>query len=104
MVVKARLSECRVRSVQKPYVITVKPPAEKDAPDALSVSDAAHHDVDGIGLNFISATVSLYFTPEGDSKKGRALHIGLKPTGIKQPSTWKRLMHGWPRCLCLPWG
>jgi hypothetical protein len=36
----------------------------------------------GTGFNFISATVSLYFIPEGDSKKGRALHIGLKPTGI----------------------
>ena len=36
----------------------------------------------GTGFNFISATVSLYFMPDGTSKKGRALHIGLKPTGI----------------------
>jgi hypothetical protein len=34
------------------------------------------------GFNFIGATVSLYFESEGNSKKGRVLHIGLKPTGI----------------------
>ena len=83
-VVKARLSECRVRSVQKPLCdYTVKPPAEKDAPDALECVRLQHTTtLMGSGFNFISATVSLYFIPEGDSKKGRALHIGLKPTGI----------------------
>jgi hypothetical protein len=83
-VVKVRLSECRVRSVQKPLCdYTVKPPAEKDAPDALECVRMQHTTtLVGVGFHFISATVSLYFMPEGDSKKGRALHIGLKPTGI----------------------
>lgn len=83
-VVKVRLSECRVRSVQKPLCdYVVKPPAEKDAPDALECVQVQHTStLMGTGFNFISATVSLYFMPEGDSKKGRALHIGLKPTGI----------------------
>lgn len=83
-VVKVRLSECRLRSVQRPLCdYVVKPPADKDAPDALEcvrVQNTAT--LMGTGFNFISATVSLYFMPEGDSKKGRALHIGLKPTGI----------------------
>jgi hypothetical protein len=61
----------------------VKPPADKDAPDALECVRVQHTaTLMGTGFNFISATVSLYFMPEGDSKKGRALHIGLKPTGI----------------------
>jgi hypothetical protein len=61
----------------------VKPPADKDAPDALECVRMQHTaTLMGTGFNFISATVSLYFIPEGDSKKGRALHIGLKPTGI----------------------
>lgn len=83
-VVKVRLSECRVRSVQKPLCdYVVKPPAEKDAPDALECVQVQHTStLMGGGFNFISATVSLYFMPEDDSKKGRALHIGLKPTGI----------------------
>lgn len=83
-VVKVRLSECRVRSSQKPMCdYVVKPPAEKDAPDALECVRVQHTTtLMGVGFNFISATVSLYFMPEGDSKKGRALHIGLKPTGI----------------------
>jgi hypothetical protein len=36
----------------------------------------------GGGFNIISAVVSLYFEPEGESRKGRTVHIGLKPTGI----------------------
>jgi DNA replication protein DnaC len=83
-VLKVRLSECRVRSVQKPLCdYVVKPPAEKEAPDALECVRFQHTTtLMGTGFNFISATVSLYFAPEGDSKKGRALHVGLKPTGI----------------------
>ena len=83
-VVKARLSECRLRSVQRPLCdYVVKPPADKDAPDALECMRVQHTArLMGTGFNFLSATVSLYFMPEGDSKKGRALHIGLKPTGI----------------------
>lgn len=81
---RVRLSECRVRSVQKPLCdYVVKPPAEKDAPDALECVRMQHNTtLMGTGFNFMSATVSLYFQPEGASKKGRALHIGLKPTGI----------------------
>lgn len=83
-VVKVRLSECRLRSVRRPLCdYVVKPPADKDAPDALECVRLQHTaTLMGAGFNFISATVSLYFMPEGDAKKGRVLHIGLKPTGI----------------------
>lgn len=83
-VVKIRLSECRLRSTQRPLCdYLVKPPADKDAPDALECIRMQHTaTLMGTGFNFISATVSLYFMPDGTSKKGRALHIGLKPTGI----------------------
>lgn len=83
-VVKVRLSECRLRSAQRPLCdYVVKPPTDKDAPDALECIRTQHTmTLMGSGFDFISATVSLYFMPKGDAKKGRALHIGLKPTGI----------------------
>ena len=83
-VVKVRLSECRLRSVQRPLCdYVVKPPADRHAPDALEcMRMQLTATLMGTGFNFISATVSLYFMPEGDSKKARVLHIGLKPSGI----------------------
>ena len=81
---KARVSECRVRSSSPPLCdYLIKPPAEKDIPDALACVRAQGVEtlIHG-GFNITSAIVTLYFHPVGDSKKGRALHIGLKPTGI----------------------
>lgn len=81
---KVRLSECRVRSIMLPLCdYQIKPPENKNEPDALDCVRAQHtHTLMSGGFNIISAAVSLYFDPVGDSKKGRALHIGLKPTGI----------------------
>jgi hypothetical protein len=81
---KARLSECRLRSVIPPICeYQIKPASEKDPPDALDcVRDQHTMALMSTGFNFIGATVSLYFESEGNSKKGRVLHIGLKPTGI----------------------
>lgn len=81
---KVRLSECRVRSATPPLCdYQIKPPSEKDAPDALACVRAQHIDtLMSSGFNIISAVVSLFFDPVGDFKKGRVLHIGLKPTGI----------------------
>ena len=81
---KVRLSEFRVRSITLPLCdYQIKPPSEKSAPDALDCVRSQHtHTLMSVGFNIISAVVSLYFDPVGDSKKGRTLHIGLKPTGI----------------------
>lgn len=81
---KARLSECRVRSVVPPMCdYSIKPPSEKDAPDALECVRRQHTTtLMSSGFHITSATVSLYFQAEGDARKGRALHIGLRPTGI----------------------
>ena len=85
---KVRLSECRVRSTMPPLCdYQIKPPADKNEPDALDCAQSQHTQtlLSG-GFNIISAAVSLYFDPVGDSKKGRTLHIGLKPTGISNLS------------------
>jgi hypothetical protein len=81
---KVRLSECRVRSSSLPSCdYQIKPPSEKDAPDVMACIRAHHFDtLMSTGFNITSAVVSLYFDPVGDAKKGRTLHIGLKPTGI----------------------
>lgn len=83
-VVKARLSECRVRAKRPPACdFTIKPPADKDGPDALDC--VREHKTDVLmsqGFDIMDAVVSLYFEPVGDAKKHRVLHIGVKPTGI----------------------
>ncbi len=81
---KVRLSECRVRSTMPPLCdYEIKPPENKDVPDALDCVRSQHtHTLMSGGFNIISAVVSLYFDPVDDSKKARVLHIGLKPTGI----------------------
>ena len=81
---KVRISEFRVRSLSAPLCdYLIKAPSERTAPDALECLQAQHlHSLMGGGFNIISAIISLYFEPEGESRKGRTVHIGLKPTGI----------------------
>jgi hypothetical protein len=81
---KVRLAELKVRSATPPLCdYQIKPPSEKNAPDALDcIRSQRTHTLMSDGFNIISAVVSLYFEPMGDCKKERTLHIGLKPTGI----------------------
>jgi len=83
-VVKARLSECRVRARRLPACdFKIKPPADKDCPDVLECVREQKTDVlMSQGFDILDAVVSLYFAPTGGAKKHRVLHISLKPIGI----------------------
>lgn len=80
-----RCSQARVRSNLAPscdYII--KPPGDKEAPDALACSrlHQLDHRLMSQGFNLIEAVVTLHFLPAGKARKGRVLHIELKQGGI----------------------
>lgn len=81
---KMRLSECRVRSIRLPLCdYEIKPVAGRDAPDVLACVQSQKTDtLISQGFNIIDAVVTLHFFPLDGQKKGRVLHIGLKPVGI----------------------
>lgn len=83
-VAKARLSECRVSATQTPacdYII--KPPGDKDSPDALECLRTKKTDVlMSQGFDIIDAVISLYFEPADGAKPRRVQHIRVRPTGI----------------------
>ncbi len=83
-VVMARLSECRVSAIQPPACdFIIKPPGDKDSPDALACVRAKKTDVlMSQGFDILDAVVSLYFEPAEGAKQHRVLHIRVKPTGI----------------------
>ena len=83
-VVMARLSECRVSAIQPPACdFIIKPPGDKDSPDALACVRAKKTDVlMSQGFDILDAVVSLYFEPADGAKSHRVLHIRVKPTGI----------------------
>jgi hypothetical protein len=81
---KMRLSECSVRSIGLPQCdYLIHSVAGRNAPDVLACIKA--HKTDTLmsqGFNIIDAIITIHFFPQDDQKKGRILHIGLKPTGI----------------------
>jgi hypothetical protein len=82
---RIRLSLARVRANFAPHCdYTIKPAADKDAPDALACVKAHHIDrsLMGHGFNVVEAVVTVYFLPTGIGKAGRVLHIELKQSGI----------------------
>jgi len=83
-VIKARLSECRVSAIQPPACdFIIKPPGDKDSPDALACVRAKQADVlMSQGFDILDAVLSLYFEPAEGAKQHRVLHIRVKPTGI----------------------
>ena len=61
----------------------IKPPGDKDSPDALACVRAKKTDVlMSQGFDILDAVVSLYFEPADGAKSHRVLHIRVKPTGI----------------------
>ncbi len=81
---RIRLSQVKVRANVPPncnYII--KPPGEKDAPDALACIKSDRLDqLLSHGFNIVDAVVTLYFLPPEPGKASRVLHIDLKQAGI----------------------
>lgn len=81
---RIRLSQVKVRANQPPHCnYIIKPPGEKEAPDALACIKSDHVDhLMSRGFNIVDAVVTLYFLPAEPGKTGRVLHIELKQAGI----------------------
>lgn len=102
-----RCSQVRVRSNVAPscdYII--KPPGDKEAPDALACSrlHQLDHRLMSHGFNIVEAVVTLYFLPVGKARKGRVLHIELKQGGVSNLRDMNEDDAKLAEALLLAWG
>lgn len=81
---RIRLSDCKVRSIGLPQCdYSISPVAMRDAPDVLACIQLQKTEtLLSRGFNIIDAIVTLHFFAVDGQKKGRVLHIGIKPVGI----------------------
>lgn len=102
-----RLSQAKVRANRAPHCdYIIKPPGEKDVPDALGClkTHLLDHKLMGQGFNIVDAVVTLYFRPVAIGKASRVLHIELKQSGISNLRSMDEADAKLVEALLLAWG